>query len=209
MNYPKVITLVVGSLKTNCYLIINKCSESIIIDPGDDGEYIIQKITDNALTPRAIFLTHGHYDHVQAAAELQLVYNIPVFLNSKDLFLYEKSPSTVTYFEKTKNTLVSKNIFPYQEKYLQTLKKFLFKVLETPGHTPGSVSIHFPKRKILFVGDLVFSDASLGSCIHKYSNINDLIKSVDYITKLPQDTILYSGHGTPSTIKTLKKLLIE
>ena len=80
--------LIVGQLQTNCYLVWDKKTrEGIIIDPGDDAEYIISRIKDLEIKPQMILATHGHFDHVLAVLELKLAFKIPFLLHRKDLFL--------------------------------------------------------------------------------------------------------------------------
>src|SRR3989344_5632855 len=91
--------LQVGQLKTNCYLVIedDKC---VIIDPGDDADYIQRIITDEGVKPIKIIATHGHYDHILAVAELKLAYGVPFLMHKADEFLLARMQSSAKRFSK-------------------------------------------------------------------------------------------------------------
>jgi glyoxylase-like metal-dependent hydrolase (beta-lactamase superfamily II) len=195
-------------MEANCFLISQKkCSDTLIIDPGDDGDYICQQIEKNSLKPLAIFLTHGHFDHVLASADLQLIYNLPIFLNNNDVFLYERAISTAKYFTKIKDYLPSFRTLNFSNNKAQELRRaFSFRIINTPGHTPGSSSFYFPKMKLLLCGDLIFSDGNLGTYSHKYSDKKEMLKSIRTILKLPDETLLFPGHGPKGLLKNIKIL---
>ena len=92
-------TLVVGPLQTNCYLAwCDKTKQSIIVDPGDDGEYIIQQIIKFKIKPLMIVATHGHFDHVCASLEIKLAFNIPFFLPQNDGFLLSRAQNSAKHW---------------------------------------------------------------------------------------------------------------
>lgn len=225
-----VETLVVGQLSTNCYLFYGEDSRHcFIIDPGDDGDYIIRKIKDLDLKPQAILTTHGHFDHVLAVTELKLAFNIPFYLHKADLAILKRTQSTAKYF-----TGIEPDPPAKVDKYLkhgQVLKLDKFdrcsdltlegksnklsskaveslKVLETPGHTPGSLSYLARDRvsnKIIFVGDLIFAGGGYGRTDLKGGDFNALQKSIKKILSLPPETIIYPGHGKSTIVKEEKK----
>lgn len=200
--------LIVGSLSTNCYLLSNKPNkETIIVDPGDDADYIERIINDNDLIPQKIILTHGHYDHMLAAFELKNIYKIPLLISKKDEFLLKNSPKSAERFSKIKNILVPKIDFDLNKISKIVLGKNIFSVIETPGHTPGGICLHSEKEKIIFVGDLIFRNGSLGRCDFSYSSCQKLKESVESILKLPAETIVYSGHGPVFHLNKIKRTL--
>jgi glyoxylase-like metal-dependent hydrolase (beta-lactamase superfamily II) len=94
----KVIQLQVGELKANCYLVYDlKTKECVIIDPGDEAEFIETKILENNLKPILAISTHGHFDHTLASLELKLAYKIPFLINKKDKFLITRADSSADY----------------------------------------------------------------------------------------------------------------
>ena len=171
----KLISVPVGSSACNCYIHYDpKIREAIIIDPGDDATYIENIISDHNLIPKLILVTHGHSDHVGAVLELKLAYQCPFAISSKDSFLFKQ----------------------HIDINLDTVKKIHnYKIVKTPGHTPGSVSLFCPENKICFVGDVVFEGNLRGRTDFNYSDPLTLEKSIDKIKKLGNNLIIYPGHG--------------
>lgn len=190
--------LVVGSLQTNCYLVWDEeTKKSVIVDPGDDSQFIIQRILDLDLQPQLIIATHGHFDHVLGATELKLCLKIPLFLHQNDLFLFKRAQKTSQYFTKVDGdpTLSVDSYTKAGQKI--SLGTTNFKIIETPGHTPGSISI--VGEKAVFSGDVIFLDG-YGRTDYSYASEKDLEKSVKKILKLPYETIIYPGHGLEVTV---------
>jgi hydroxyacylglutathione hydrolase len=204
----RVEKLVVGQLQANCYLIYDdKTRECIIIDPGDEAEYIIQKITDLDLKPKFIVATHAHFDHVQAATELKLAYKIPFLIHAKDSLLLKHYRKSALHFTK-----VDPGPAPQPDSYLVENSKLeilnsKFEVIHTPGHTAGGICIYFPKEEILFSGDTIFANGEVGRTDYSYCSKTDLKKSINNLLKLPQQTIVYPGHGEKTTIGNFSQVL--
>jgi len=201
----KVETLVVGQLATNCYLVWDPESlEAIIIDPGDAGDYIGEKILSLNLKPKLIVATHGHFDHILAVTELKLAFNISFLIHPKDEFLVRRVQRSAKFFVGIQTDLV-----PKIDQYLKKEEEIKFgkeklKILEIPGHTPGSVS--FYSKGILFSGDTLFA-GGVGRTDFGYSSQKDLTESLEKIFTLPEETIVYPGHGELTTIGEEKRVL--
>ncbi|MBE6152796.1 MAG: MBL fold metallo-hydrolase [Firmicutes bacterium] len=163
-------TIKVGSLETNCYLVINN-NKCIIVDPGDDKDKIISKIDSLNLTPIAIFITHYHFDHIGALNDIKNKYNIKVY----DYNDYE------------------------DDNKLYNIDNFNFKIIETKGHKEDLVTFYFPNENIMFVGDFIFK-GNIGRCDLDGGNFNKMIESIKKIKKYPKDTIIYPGHGESTTL---------
>ena len=191
----EVETLIVGQLKTNCYLIYDEESrDAVIVDPGDDAEYIINKIQDLNLKPQFIVATHGHFDHVLAVTELKLAFNIPFLMHKNDLAIYKRTRRTNKYFVGTDaDPVLDPDIFLKEGDIINNLR-----VIETPGHTPGSISLY--SNNFVFTGDTLFKEA-VGSTEHQYSSPGDLKKSLQKLIDLPKETTVYPGHGDSTTIE--------
>ena len=192
--------LVVGQMAENCYLVFDKKTrEAVIIDPGDDGDYLIRKITDLKLKPVLIVATHGHFDHVLAVLELKLAYRIPFLIHQRDLFLLKLAQQSAKHFLGIKVDPV-----PLPDRFLKDGDEIEFgtqklKVMETPGHTPGSICLYALCHPELvsgsvFTGDTVFADG-VGRTDFSYSSKEDLKKSLEKILKLPDNILVYPGHG--------------
>lgn len=191
-----VRTLRVGQMESNCYLVTDTSTkETIIIDSGDDGDYIITTIQSNELLPKAIIATHGHFDHNLATLELKLAYQIPFYMHKEDEFLIKKIDKSSKHFLDFDPGPPPEVDFYINKNSLLQFNKIKFKVICTPGHTPGSVCLYLEEENIIFVGDLMFSDGYYGRTDFSYSNKNDFISSLNKITSLPPKTTVYAGHG--------------
>lgn len=195
----EVQSLIVGQLQTNCYLVFDpKTRETLIIDPGDDGDYIIRKIRDLELKPTMILVTHGHFDHVLAVTELKLAFNIPLLMHKDDLPILKRVQKTTKYFTGSQTdppTMPDKFI---KDGDLITFGKEKLKVIAAPGHTPGGVAFYGSGN--LFSGDTLFADG-FGRTDFSYASKADLEKSITKILKLPKNTVVYPGHGEGFNLK--------
>lgn len=199
-------TLVVGQLQTNCYLVFDKeTRKAVIIDPGDDVEFITQKIKDLDLEPQFILVTHGHFDHILGVLELKLTFKIPFLAHKKDEFLIKRASKTADYFVKGES-----NLTPKIDKYIKEGDQIVFgkkgelRVVETPGHSPGGVV--FLTEGVCFSGDTLFKQA-IGRTDYSYGSSKDLLESLKKIFKLPKETIIYPGHGEATSIEKEIKVL--
>lgn len=192
----KIETLVVGNLQTNCYLVTDNLNNCIIIDPGDEADFISTTILENKLTPQAIFLTHGHYDHCLGNFELKLNFNIPIYIHQNDLFLYNKAHLSAKHFSAINiPKMPTINNFIYDKQKL-ICGCITIQVIHTPGHTPGSCC--FLVGNNLFTGDTLFKSGP-GDATRKYSSTEDIKRSTNklhkYITNNKQYKItIFPGH---------------
>lgn len=193
MEY-KIIKLVVGDLQENCFILFDENKDAFIVDPGDSSKNIINVIEKNNLSIKFILLTHGHFDHVGAVAALKEKYNVPIYLSEKDKNFLEKpeevrasafgiqiEPAKVDYFVKDKDEI----------KFSQDI----IKVIETPGHTIGSVCYLF--KNLLFSGDTLFN-GSIGRTDFPESDHNLMMESLKKLKNLDDDIFVLSGHGPES-----------
>lgn len=204
----KIHRLPVGQLQTNCYLVIDS-GKVLIIDPGDDADYIQRIISDLEVKPTQIIATHGHYDHILAAGELKLAYNIPYLMHKQDVFLLKRMKNSARHFSG-----ISAGPTPKVDKYLDQgddlkIGNCKLKIIYTPGHTPGSVSLYSKKDKVLFVGDVIFAGGGIGRTDFAYSSLSDLKKSIKRLIKLPASTVFYPGHGEETSIKAARDIFMH
>jgi len=195
----------VGQLKANCYIVSDE-DNALIVDPGDDADYIMRVISDEELKPRMIIATHGHYDHILAVTEFKLAYKIPFLMHKDDECLLKNMKSSAKHFSGIKA-----GPEPKIDKYIRKGDKIILKnssleIKETPGHTPGSISIYNKKANFIIVGDVLFARGGVGRTDFSYSNKRDLKKSIVKILKLPGETVVYSGHGEESKIEESRKI---
>lgn len=199
----KILSLSVGQVRTNCYL-IESDGEVGIIDPGDDGDYIIRKITDLGVKPVWALATHGHCDHLLAVSELCLTLNIPFYLHPKDKFFLPQVPSTVKHYFGIITDPILVEPTPVFKKTKLSIGRAVFQVIETPGHSPGGICLYNQKEKVLFTGDSIFGRGLVGRTDFEYCSKEDLKKSIRKILKLPEKTLVYPGHGETTTLKKTK-----
>jgi len=194
-----------GSLAANCYFLIED-SDLLLIDPGDEASFILEEIQRQRLNLKAIFATHGHFDHIGAVGEIQKSFDVPFYISKKDLFLVERLNETAKYFlGYNPYFLPPKNIKELNKKTFH-VSRLTFNVIPTFGHTPGSVCFYFEKEKVIFTGDTLFKDG-IGRTDFSYSSFEDLKKSLKKIFLLPKETIVYPGHGEETTIgKEINKI---
>lgn len=183
MDIRKVVC---GLLQENAYVV----DGGIIIDPGDDFEAIDAAVT----SPKAVLLTHGHFDHMLAAEKLQEKYDIPVYVHEEDapmlsdagLCVYMPEMSTLPMPQKIRWEA-------YPEEILG------FRVLHTPGHSRGSVCLYNEDDGVLFSGDTMFC-AGYGRTDLPGGNERKLVESLLGLLKMPADTRVLPGHGEETTI---------
>ena len=195
MKYELVI---VGSLETNCYLVYDEGTlECAVIDPGAEPEKIIPAIAEFALRPVVILNTHGHVDHVGANSDIKERFHIPLWIHSLDAPLLDAMKgSELSLFLGAKDS-------PPPDKFLKdresiTVGNVSFKVVHTPGHTPGSVS--FYGHGTLFSGDTLFC-GGVGRTDLAGGSRKDLVKSIrSRIQTLPAETVVLPGHGPKTTV---------
>jgi len=180
---PEIVRLEVGAFKANCYLVYDSRGSCLIIDPGDDADFIEEKVRELNLVPKLVLLTHGHSDHVTAVYDIALAYSVPVYLNNKDIFLFRKASG------------FPGKLLELKEGELLSAGKMRIKVLAIPGHTPGSVALKLEGTPHVFCGDIFFADGYLGRTDFGYSDRGLMEKSIKKLGKLPKKTIFHPGHG--------------
>lgn len=196
-----IIKLIVGQLATNCYLVFDETKETLIIDPGDDGDFIIQKILDRKLNPKYVIATHGHFDHVGAITQIKLTFNTPFLINKKDYFLLKNAQRSAKHFLGINiDPIIDPDQFIKQGDLIK-IGKMKIKVIETPGHTPGGITLYY--NNFLFSGDNLFANG-VGRTDFSYSSKKDFDKSLQKLLKLPEGTMIYPGHGEEINIGKIK-----
>ena len=202
----KYEVLVLGQLETNCYLVWDsETKKGVVIDPADDGVAISEEIEAKGIELIGVLMTHGHFDHSLAALDLKLIYNVPIYLDSKDKFLLDRQDETAKYFLKmeikTPNILkIDKDLENIDE---IEIGKEKFKVIKTGGHTPGSVCFYSAKQNLLFSGDTLFKGLR-GRTDFAYGSTKKIYESLRKLMELPEDTEVLSGHGEPTVIGSEK-----
>lgn len=192
-------TLVVGPLATNCYIVGSESTKvGMIIDPGDDAEEILRSVKDLELDIKFIVLTHGHLDHSGALKEIKETIWAEIALHSDEFEpLYGEYPSLGAMFG------LAYPPPPCPDRFLKDgdsldLGDLRFSILHTPGHTPGGISLL--GEGVVFTGDTLFN-CGVGRTDLPSSSHDQLMDSLSTkLMVLPDDTIVYPGHGPQTTI---------
>mgnify|MGYP002602152099 CR=1 FL=1 len=183
--------LPVGHLMTNCYIVTDETTlECAVIDPGDESNTILYYLEDNHLTCRAILLTHGHYDHTGAVYAVHEETGAPVYMNALDA-------GTAVAFDSFSFVPPEGTIF-YKEGDEVKVGNLTFRVMETPGHTPGGVTLICGDA--LFTGDTLFR-MSCGRYDFPGSSSLDLGHSLEKLRDLPGDYEVYPGHEGSTSLE--------
>ncbi|HCD52111.1 MAG TPA: MBL fold metallo-hydrolase [Balneolaceae bacterium] len=199
MNIHK---FVVGPFQENTYLLTSD-SNSIIIDPGfyNESEYSVfaKTLAASDTTLKAVVLTHAHVDHVLGLQRLMKDYDIPVYLNHSDLFLWENFGSQATMFGLNQVQFgFDTEPLPADDEF--NVAGFDFTCLYTPGHAPDHTSLYFKEEQVVISGDALFRE-SIGRT-DLYKGDFELLKEsiLKKLYTLPEETIVYPGHGEKTTI---------
>lgn len=199
----KYKSLVLGELRTNCYLLWDdESKEALVIDPADDGVAISEEIEILKLKMVGILLTHGHFDHSLGLIDLKLIYKVPIYMNMEDGFIMKRQKESAEYFLKRKMLIPKIMRIDKDLKEIKEIKigKEKLEVIQSPGHSPGSVSFYNKKNKLLFSGDTLFF-ACRGRTDFKYASTKEIFKSLDELMKLGKETLVLPGHGKETTIE--------
>jgi hydroxyacylglutathione hydrolase len=200
-----IVTLPVGLIQTNCYLIgCEETKEGAVIDPGGDARRILAEVERQGLAIQYVLNTHAHFDHTEANGAIVQATGARLALHPKDRPLLEAAGGAALFgLQADPSPPPDLDLNEGDELEVGTLR---LHVLYTPGHTPGHVSFYEPDEGVLFDGDVLFyrgigrTDLPGGS----WPQLRDSIERV--LFGLPDDTVVYSGHGPATTIGEEKRL---
>ncbi len=191
-------TITVGPFFENCYLVADENSkEAWIIDPGAEARRIQSEVKRAGVKPVKILLTHAHGDHIAAVDELRDFYKIPVFIHEKDhALLVSPDENLSAAFGMPIAARAAEGFLAAGDKL--ALGGLKFEVIETPGHTPGGITLF--GEGVAFTGDALFA-GSIGRYDFPHSDGKVLFRSLKRLLELPDETAVYSGHGPATTIR--------
>lgn len=205
MSKFRIQTRVIGAISTNCYLIYHdETKEAVIVDPADDSAYLAEECKKLGVTPVAILLTHGHFDHMMAANALRETYSCKLYAGKEEKALLEEPEKNLSAKMGRTPCSVTADVWVEDGMELDLLG-FSWKVIATPGHTSGSVCYYLEQEEVLISGDTLFAE-SFGRTDLPTGNTFAIIKSVTAkLFALPDAVMVYPGHGDPTTIGHEKK----
>lgn len=196
----RIKSSILGAVGTNCYFVYNeKTKKAVLIDTADNAPYIVNQCVTLGITPEAILLTHGHADHMLAAEEIRKKYGIPLIASKKEEALLADPSANLSPMIGGRQVGLKADKTVKEGDVLELIG-FRFQVIETPGHTEGSVCFLVEEAGVLFAGDTLFEE-SFGRTDFPTGSMSGLCRSItDKLFVLPEDTMVYSGHGSVTTI---------
>jgi len=193
-------TLVVGALAVNCYIVgCEATHEAAVIDPGDEAGRIVATLNKKGLKLKYIILTHAHFDHSGAAKELQHTTSAQVLVHEKDATLLMNTQAQAALFGMKVNPAPKPDKF-IKEGDVVKVGTIEMKVIDTPGHTQGGISLYMPAEHVVFTGDTLFW-GSIGRTDLPGGDQKTILHSLKQkLGRLPDHTKVYSGHGDETEI---------
>lgn len=229
MGNIKIDQYVVGMVQTNCYVVANATTkECIVIDPGASGAKLAEKIRESGYIPKAVLLTHGHFDHAGAAETVAKEFDIQIYAHEAEKDTLENPQKNVGYMIGVKESY-------HADVYLRdraelNIAGLHIQVIHTPGHTEGGCCYYLPEEAVLFSGDTLFAQ-SVGRTDFPGGSMSQLVRSIkeklliltehvhatadDQEAKIQKtdadnddivnDITVYPGHNDITTIETERK----
>lgn len=199
MAQPDIICLTNGMFAENCYIVADRdVGEAVLVDPGEEAQLFLARLRSEGLRLTAIWLTHAHLDHVAGIPEVKAAADVPIWLHPDDRPLYDHAPDQARMLLGTELPTLpppDRHIVPGDPMRVGNCE---FTVRYVPGHSPGSVA--FLADGVAIVGDVLFA-GSVGRVDLPGGDGLTLMTSIrDQLLPLPDETVVYSGHGPETTI---------
>ena len=203
----KIDRFILGDFETNCYVVRvdEAAKDCLVLDPGFDAQQVVDFLVERELNPVAVILTHGHADHIVGVDAVRRQFpKVRVFIHKLDATMLTNSAANLS-------SLVGR---PYMAEPADALLEdgetveqagIRLEVLHTPGHTPGGICLYARQEGLAFVGDTLFAD-SVGRTDFPGGDMGQLIRGIkSKLLTLPDNTVVYPGHGMRSTIGREKR----
>jgi Zn-dependent hydrolases, including glyoxylases len=199
----KIDVRTVGPFQENCYLVVDEeTNRAVLIDPGHEGEVVLDMVRRSGAALEAIWLTHAHIDHIGAIAAVRRKFDVPVHLHPADLPYYTRLSAKAAEMYGVPYEQPDGPHAELSEGQEMSVGNLRFSVMHVPGHAPGLVS--FNGHGVALAGDLLFA-GSIGRTDLPLSDPFAMDASLDRISTLHDDTVVYPGHGPATTIGEEKR----
>ncbi len=198
--------LPVGMLQCNCSVFGDETTrEGLVVDPGDETGRILEVVARHGLTVKAIVVTHAHIDHIGGAQKLHVATGAPVYMNLDDQALQDMLEVQARWLGVETPEAVAIDV-PAKDGDRLLVGSTEVRVLHTPGHTQGSISLWIPGERKLVAGDTLFRD-SIGRTDLPGGDGRQILQSIHgKLMVLPEETVVIPGHGDMTTIGREKEL---
>lgn len=195
----KIGRIVMGVCQTNCYFVYREGEkEAVVFDPADQGDMLYQKLTEAGFTVAAVFLTHGHFDHIWGTKRLCELSGARLYAYEAEKALCEDAVANVSE-QAGRAYTVEPDVYLKDGEEI-TVAGMTCRLIATPGHTVGSCCFYFEEDQILISGDTLFQD-SVGRTDLPTGSYSELVRSIrEKLLVLPDEAIVYPGHGDETTI---------
>lgn len=192
--------LVVGPLQTNCYIVGDEVSrEGIVIDPGGDADLILETVRRLKLNVKLVVNTHGHFDHIMANREVMEATGAPLAIHSDDANMLTNPLRSFALFVGKIHPSPPATVL-LEEGSTVEVGSIKLQVLHTPGHSAGSISLWCANDRVVFSGDVLFN-MGIGRTDFPGASYRVLLRSIqENLFTLPDETVVYPGHGPQTTI---------
>ena len=200
----KIAKLTFNPIQENTYILWDESGECIVVDAGNisarEDNRLVDFITEQGLNPVMAVNTHGHFDHLAGVEHLRRTYDIPFAMSSKDAYLLEAAPTSARMFgigEITAPTKIDIDLNTLEELHFGNTT---MKIIHTPGHTPGHVSLYNEEMGVVLTGDTLFRE-SIGRTDLPGGDYSWIMRSIlDKLIVLGDEVKVYPGHGEETTI---------
>lgn len=209
MAEVKIGRMVLSVCQTNCYFLYREGEkECVVVDPADSGQHIYNALLKNGFRVAGILLTHGHFDHIWGLDALRDIVNAAADadgLNHITVYAHEAEREVLRDTTKNVSAQAGRPCSTHADKYLRdgdevTIAGITFRAIATPGHTAGGCCYYVEEAGFLIAGDTLFEE-SVGRTDFPTGSMGTLVRSIkEKLFILPDDTVVYPGHGSSTTI---------
>ncbi|MCL1971772.1 MAG: MBL fold metallo-hydrolase [Endomicrobia bacterium] len=193
----KVNKIISGCMEVNCYIVYDSDTmKAAIIDPGENGDKVINEIEKNGFKPEMLINTHGHYDHILSDEKIRAKYKIPLAAHKYEVQMLADPQYNASIFFGNSGSVKTPEI-QLEDNQEVELSFAKFKVIHTPGHTKGGICLLFDG--FIITGDTLFA-GTIGRTDFPGGSFEEMMNSLEKIKHLPPLTIIYPGHGSITTL---------